>query len=872
MASISHSSVAFTGASASDLFRSSRNGVNGVPLKVLGRARFSVNQSGLAVTAKLRKVKKHEYPWPDDADPNVKGGVLSHLSPFKPLKEKPKPVTLDFEKPLVQLEKKIIDVRKMANETGLDFTDQIISLENKYQQALKDLYTHLTPIQRVNIARHPNRPTFLDHVFNITEKFVELHGDRAGYDDPAIVTGIGTIDGRRYMFMGHQKGRNTKENIQRNFGMPTPHGYRKALRMMYYADHHGFPIVTFIDTPGAYADLKSEELGQGEAIAHNLRTMFGLKVPIISIVIGEGGSGGALAIGCANKLLMLENAVFYVASPEACAAILWKSAKAAPKAAEKLKITSTELCRLQIADGVIPEPLGGAHADPSWTSQRIKQAINDTMDELLKMDTQQLLKHRMLKFRKIGGFQEGIPIDPERKVNMKKKEEPIVGRASNEELEGEVEHLKQQILKAKESSTTPPEVALNQMMEKLQREVDHEFSEAVKAIGLQDRFAMLREEFFSANSRDQLMHPGLMDKIAKLKDELNQCLSAAPNYGSLKYKLDMLKEFSKAKSLSESKSKASTLKQEINEKFKEIISRPDIKEKMEALKAEVQESGVSNLGDLDEEVKERIVSVKQEIESELTNVLKSMGLEVEAVKSKAKELSEETSFSNLKGKMDNLNEEINKKIENVINSSDLKDMIELLKLERAKAGKTLDMTSKNKIEALEQQIKQKISEAISSSELKEKHEELMAEISETTESVGGLDESSKIESSKYDESRVEINVEFLCDCLERLENKKGLFITTSRPRMSLSFYLVWHTRATGLLYLCFYWYVTGEDDAKRFVVIDQAGGIASNVFQTGYTSSRGLDTAIAWSPSLKVLQLHNHEEHTVSAGAHFLAV
>ncbi|KAJ0027355.1 hypothetical protein Pint_35246 [Pistacia integerrima] len=758
MASISHSSVAFTGASASDLFRSSRNGVNGVPLKVLGRARFSVNQSGLAVTAKLRKVKKHEYPWPDDADPNVKGGVLSHLSPFKPLKEKPKPVTLDFEKPLVQLEKKIIDVRKMANETGLDFTDQIISLENKYQQALKDLYTHLTPIQRVNIARHPNRPTFLDHVFNITEKFVELHGDRAGYDDPAIVTGIGTIDGRRYMFMGHQKGRNTKENIQRNFGMPTPHGYRKALRMMYYADHHGFPIVTFIDTPGAYADLKSEELGQGEAIAHNLRTMFGLKVPIISIVIGEGGSGGALAIGCANKLLMLENAVFYVASPEACAAILWKSAKAAPKAAEKLKITSTELCRLQIADGVIPEPLGGAHADPSWTSQRIKQAINDTMDELLKMDTQQLLKHRMLKFRKIGGFQEGIPIDPERKVNMKKKEEPIVGRASNEELEGEVEHLKQQILKAKESSTTPPEVALNQMMEKLQREVDHEFSEAVKAIGLQDRFAMLREEFFSANSRDQLMHPGLMDKIAKLKDELNQCLSAAPNYGSLKYKLDMLKEFSKAKSLSESKSKASTLKQEINEKFKEIISRPDIKEKMEALKAEVQESGVSNLGDLDEEVKERILSVKQEIESELTNVLKSMGLEVEAVKSKAKELSEETSFSNLKGKMDNLNEEINKKIENVINSSDLKDMIELLKLERAKAGKTPDMTSKNKIEALEQQIKQKLSEAISSSELKEKHEELMTEISETTESVGGLDESSKIESSKYDESRVEINV------------------------------------------------------------------------------------------------------------------
>ncbi|PKI53853.1 hypothetical protein CRG98_025748 [Punica granatum] len=227
MASITQPPVTFTGTAASDLLRSSSNGVSGIPLKALGRARFSTRRRDLAVSAKLRKVKKHEYPWPDDADPNVKGGVLSHLSYFKPMKEKPKPVTLDFEKPLVDFEKKIIDVRKMADETGLDFTDQIISLENKYQQALKDLYTHLTPIQRVNIARHPNRPTFLDHVFSITEKFVELHGDRAGYDDPAIVTGIGTIDGERYMFMGHQKGRNTKENIQRNFGMPTPHGYVK---------------------------------------------------------------------------------------------------------------------------------------------------------------------------------------------------------------------------------------------------------------------------------------------------------------------------------------------------------------------------------------------------------------------------------------------------------------------------------------------------------------------------------------------------------------------------------------------------------------------------------------------------------------------
>ncbi|KAF4356978.1 hypothetical protein F8388_015954 [Cannabis sativa] len=511
MASVSHSPVAFTGKPASDLLRSSSNGVRGLPLRALGRTRLGTGKRDLTiVAAKLRKTKKHDYPWSQDPDPNVKGGVLTHLSHFKPLKEKPKPVTLEFEKPLVDLEKKIMDVRKMATETGLDFSDQIIMLENKYHQALKDLYTHLTPIQRVNIARHPNRPTFLDHVFNITEKFVELHGDRAGYDDPAIVTGIGTIDGKRYMFMGHQKGRNTKENIMRNFGMPTPHGYRKALRMMYYADHHGFPIITFIDTPGAFADLKSEELGQGEAIAQNLRTMFGLKVPIISIVIGEGGSGGALAIGCANKLLMLENA-----------------------AAEKLKITATELCKLQIADGIIPEPLGGAHADSSWTSQRIKAAINETMDELNKMNTEELLKHRMLKFRKIGGFQEGIPIDPKRKVNMKKKEEPTL----HVDLEGEVEKVKQQILRAKESSSEPPLLHLNETIEKLKKDVDQEFSEAAKALGFEDKFAALRADYQKINSQDQIVDPAFKSKIDRLREEFNQNLPKSPNYESLSISL-----------------------------------------------------------------------------------------------------------------------------------------------------------------------------------------------------------------------------------------------------------------------------------------------------------------------------------------------
>ncbi|KHN08303.1 Acetyl-coenzyme A carboxylase carboxyl transferase subunit alpha, chloroplastic [Glycine soja] len=658
------SSASLSGASASDLLRSSTSGFNGVPLRTLGKGKLVLKRRDFTVAAKLRKVKKHEYPWPPNPDPNVKGGVLSHLSMFKPLKEKPKPVTLDFEKPLVDLQKKIIDVQKMANETGLDFSDQILSLETKYQQALKDLYTHLTPIQRVNIARHPNRPTFLDHVFNITEKFVELHGDRAGYDDPAIVTGLGTIDGRSYMFIGHQKGRNTKENIQRNFGMPTPHGYRKALRLMEYADHHGFPIVTFIDTPGAYADLKSEELGQGEAIAHNLRSMFGLKVPVISIVIGEGGSGGALAIGCANKLLMLENAVFYVASPEACAAILWKTAKASPKAAEKLKITATELCKLQIADGVIPEPLGGAHADPEWTSQQIKKAIKETMDELMKMNTEELLKHRMLKFRKIGGFQEGIPIDPKRKANMKKRDLSIA-KIPDAELEVEVEKLKQQVLEAKESSPVPPKLDLDEMLKQLTREVDLEYSEAVKATGLTDSLLKLREEVSKANADNQIVDPLLKDKIEKLRVEFEQQLRAAPNYGRLQNKFTYLSELCKVKLLSDANkdNEAVTFKQELEKKVDNALSNPKIRETFEALKAEIKGAGASSASDLDDELKKKIVEFMIELK------------EVKEVK-----------------------EVIENQIESLVNSSDdIKNKVLQLKLEVPKAGETPDSESKSRI-------------------------------------------------------------------------------------------------------------------------------------------------------------------------------
>ncbi|KAL1359798.1 hypothetical protein AAHE18_04G133100 [Arachis hypogaea] len=712
----SSAAASLAGGSASDLLRGSTSGFSGVPLRTLGRARLPLKQRDFSVSCKMRKVKKHEHPWPDNPDPNVKGGVLSHLSPFKPLKEKPKPVTLDFEKPLIALQKKIIDVRKMANETGLDFSDQILSLETKYQQALKDLYTHLTPIQRVNIARHPNRPTFLDHIYNITDKFVELHGDRAGYDDPAIVTGIGTIDGRRYMFIGQQKGRNTKENIQRNFGMPTPHGYRKALRLMEYADHHGFPIVTFIDTPGAYADLKSEELGQGEAIAHNLRSMFGLKVPVISIVIGEGGSGGALAIGCGNKLLMLENAVFYVASPEACAAILWKSAKAAPKAAEKLRITASELCRLEIADGVIPEPLGGAHADPSWTSQQIKKAVNEAMDELTKMNTEELLRHRMLKFRKIGGFQEGIPVEPKKKINMKKKDIPIANKISDAELEVEVEKLKQQILDSKESSVEP-RLDLDDMIKQLQIEVDQEYSEAVNAIGLSDRMSKLKEEVVKANTDNQFIDPLLKSKIEKLKEEFDQKLSTAPNFGRLENKVNMLKELSKVKRLQDQNKRTSALEQELKTKFDGIMKNPRIKEKYEALKSEIQAAGASSSRDLDDDLKQKIVEFNKEFDSLLAESLKP------------RDSSGESAELGYESKIEELREGISKEIEKLANSSNIKSKIELLKLEVAKAGETPDTESKNRIAALVQQIKQSLEEAVDSSSLKEEYENLVSKIS-----------------------------------------------------------------------------------------------------------------------------------------------
>jgi len=292
----------------------------------------------------------------------------------------------------------------VAEENGVDVSSQIAELEERAANLRKETYSRLTPTQRLQVARHPNRPTFLDIALNISDKFVELHGDRGGLDDPAIVCGLASIDGVSFMFIGHQKGRNTKENIHRNFGMPQPNGYRKALRFMRHADKFGLPIVTFVDTPGAYAGKAAEELGQGEAIAVNLREMFGFRVPILSVVIGEGGSGGALAIGCANRNLIMQNAVYYVASPEACAAILWKSRDKAGTATEALRITSAQLLKQGIMDEIVPEPQGGAHANPMDTFPNIKAAILANYRHYATMTEEEIKLDRYAKFRQLGLF------------------------------------------------------------------------------------------------------------------------------------------------------------------------------------------------------------------------------------------------------------------------------------------------------------------------------------------------------------------------------------------------------------------------------------------------------------------------------------
>ncbi|KMT20612.1 hypothetical protein BVRB_1g005920 isoform A [Beta vulgaris subsp. vulgaris] len=687
---------------ASDLFEGKITILNLCVMRPLGHSPVRSSGKRLSVIAKVKKVKKNDYPWPDDINPNLTSGHLRYLSHFKPLEQKPKPVTLAFEKPLVDLELKIIEVRRMADETGLDFSDQISALELKYQQALKDLYTHLTPHQRLNLARHPNRPTVLDHVLNITEKWVELHGDRAGYDDPAIVTGIGSIDGRSYLFIGHQKGRNTKENISRNFAMPTPHGYRKALRMMKYADHHGFPIITLIDTPGAYADLKSEELGQGEAIAQNIRSMFGLRVPIITIVTGEGGSGGALAIGCCNKLFMLENAAFYVASPEACAAILWKSAQAAPKAAEKLRITAQEHLRLKIADAIIPEPLGGAHSDPIWTSQQIKISILQAMKELGNMSKEELLRHRMLKFRHIGGFQEGIPVDPKKKRKMKPSE---VNVTTSADIETELENLKKMILEAKGSD----EQTTSQTMEKLKEDVDKEITKAFVSMGLQGELESLKLEL--AKTSDPVLSLALKEKADRLVQEFNLKFSKTGEFMGLKEKLARLETVNR---LMVVKEKGEKIKTEINEKVP-----AKVKEKLLLLKT-VQEKLLQG-----EEVDKEIVKEVETARKELVEVLKASNLEIVGTTKRG----ERSLPPDLNKKLSGLNSEINTEIERAIDEAGLREKIEELKAEIA------ENSSSEKIKRLKEELKEKIVAAMNVESLKGKADNLRDELVSSPETV-----------------------------------------------------------------------------------------------------------------------------------------
>lgn len=320
-------------------------------------------------------------------------------------KTKRKTFLLDFEKPLCELESRIEQIKNLAEENQVDVSTEISQLEARAGQLRQEIFSTLTPAQRLQLARHPRRPSTLDYIQAISDEWIELHGDRGGYDDPALVGGVARIDGRPVVVVGHQKGRDTKDNVARNFGMAFPGGYRKALRLMQHANKFGMPILTFIDTPGAWSGVEAEKLGQGEAIAYNLREMFSLEVPIICTVIGEGGSGGALGIGVADRLLMLEHSVYTVASPEACAAILWKDAQKSDRAAAALKITSWDLKELGLIDQIIVEPSNGAHANPVEAAAKLKQAIWQHLEQLSQMTPEQRQELRYRKFRAMGRFE-----------------------------------------------------------------------------------------------------------------------------------------------------------------------------------------------------------------------------------------------------------------------------------------------------------------------------------------------------------------------------------------------------------------------------------------------------------------------------------
>ncbi|MBM5791312.1 MAG: acetyl-CoA carboxylase carboxyltransferase subunit alpha [Cyanobacteria bacterium M_surface_10_m1_298] len=313
---------------------------------------------------------------------------------------------LDFEKPLVELEEQIEQIRQLAKDSEVDVSQQLLQLETLAARRREEIFSNLTPAQKIQVARHPQRPSTLDYIQVLTDEFIELHGDRRGSDDQALVGGVGRIGDQGVVLLGHQKGRDTKENVARNFGMASPGGYRKAMRLMEHADRFRLPILSFIDTPGAYAGLLAEEQGQGEAIAVNLREMFRLRVPILATVIGEGGSGGALGIGVADRLLMFQHSVYTVASPEACASILWRDAGKAPVAAEALKITAPDLIKLGIIDEIIPEPSGGNHWAPRQAAENLKTALLQQLSALKALSEEALLEQRYAKFRRMGRFLE----------------------------------------------------------------------------------------------------------------------------------------------------------------------------------------------------------------------------------------------------------------------------------------------------------------------------------------------------------------------------------------------------------------------------------------------------------------------------------
>jgi acetyl-CoA carboxylase carboxyl transferase subunit alpha len=313
---------------------------------------------------------------------------------------------LDFEQPIAELEAKIDELRYVGDDSEVNINEEVARLKEKSQSLTKSIFSKLSPWQVARVARHESRPYTQDYLDIIAPDFQELHGDRMYADDPAIIGGIGRIDGRAVMFIGHQKGRDTKERVRRNYGMPKPEGYRKAQRLMRMAEKFSLPIVTLIDTPGAYPGVGAEERGQSEAIAQSLYLMAGLKTPIISLVIGEGGSGGALAIGVGDKLLMLQYSIYSVISPEGCATILWKSAEKAEDAAEAMRITAAHLNEFGLVDEVLPEPLGGAHRRPKAMAEVIRNALLNSLDELTQLSTDELLEHRQKRLASFGQFKE----------------------------------------------------------------------------------------------------------------------------------------------------------------------------------------------------------------------------------------------------------------------------------------------------------------------------------------------------------------------------------------------------------------------------------------------------------------------------------